>query len=72
MSVSNCLTWQRSSNIGAAIYWVSLDLMIALHDCITAEEYEAILQNQVHPVVQMLLPRDVPLHDNGSAMIHAA
>lgn len=46
--------------------------MIALHDCITAKEYEAILQNQVHPVVQMLLPRDVPVYQDDNATMHAA
>uniref|UniRef100_A0A3B4T5V6 Uncharacterized protein n=1 Tax=Seriola dumerili TaxID=41447 RepID=A0A3B4T5V6_SERDU len=33
--------------VGAAIYWGSLGLMIALHDCITAKEYEAILQSKL-------------------------
>lgn len=54
MSHADCLTWQQSSNIGTAIHWVSLDLMIALHDYITVKEYEATLQAQVHPMVQML------------------
>lgn len=34
---------------GPALYWGPLRLMIALRDCITVKEYEAILQNQVHP-----------------------
>lgn len=46
--------------------------MIALHDCITAKEYEAILYNQVHPVVQMLFPCDVPIYQDDNAMMHAA
>lgn len=48
--------------VGAAIYWGSLGLMIALHDCVTAKEYEAILQNKVHPMVQMLFPCDDPIY----------
>lgn len=72
MSVADCLTWHQSCNRGAAIYWVSLDPMIALPDCITAKEYAVILQDQVHPVVQKLLPCDAPLHQDGSATIHAA
>lgn len=46
--------------------------MIALRDCITAKEYAVILQDQVHPVVQKLLPCDAPLHQDSSATIHAA
>lgn len=46
--------------------------MIALHDCITAEEYEAILQIQVDPVVQMLLPCDVPIYQDDNATLHGA
>lgn len=46
--------------------------MIASHDCITAKEYEAILQKQVHPVVQKLLPWDVLIHQDGNAAMHAA
>lgn len=45
--------------------------MIALHDCITAKEYEAILQNQVHLVVQML-PLDVRIYQDGYPAMHAA
>lgn len=57
---------------GAAIYWGSLRLMIALHDCITAYEYEAILQNQVHPVVQILFLHDIPIYQDDNATIHTA
>uniref|UniRef100_A0A0E9UIU7 Uncharacterized protein n=1 Tax=Anguilla anguilla TaxID=7936 RepID=A0A0E9UIU7_ANGAN len=34
--------------------------MIALHGCITAKKYEAILQDQDHLGVQNLFPRDIP------------
>lgn len=57
--------------VEAAIYWGSLGLMITLHDCITAKEYEAILQNQVHPVVQMLFPGDAPIYQGDNATVHA-
>lgn len=52
--------------VRAAIYWGSLGLMIALHDCITAKQYEAILRDKVHPTVQML-PRDVPIRESNNA-----
>lgn len=61
----------RAVIVWAAIYWGSLGLMIALHDCITAKEYEAILQNQVHLVVQML-PLDVRIYQDGYPAMHAA
>lgn len=62
MSHADCLTWQQNSNIGTAFHWVSLDPVIALHHYKTVKEYEALLQAQMHPVVQMLLPGDVLLH----------
>lgn len=46
--------------------------MIALHDCITAKEYEAILQDKVHPVVQTLVPSDFPICQDGNTTMHAA
>lgn len=54
--VADCLTWHQSCNIGAVIYWVSLDPMIARHDCMTAEEKAAILQDRVHPVEARAAP----------------
>lgn len=45
--------------------------MIALHDCITAKEYEAILQDQVHPVVKTLFLCDVPIYQYDNATTHA-
>lgn len=48
----------------AAIYWGSLGLMITLHDCITASEYEAILQNEGHPVVQNPFPCDARIYQD--------
>lgn len=46
--------------------------MIALHDCITAKEYEAILQTREHPAVRMLFPSDVPIYQGDNAAMHAA
>ena len=62
----------RAVMVEAAIYWGSLGLMITLHDCVTAKEYEAILQNEVHPVVQMLFPGDASMYKDDNAKVHAA
>lgn len=45
----------KSVVLRSAILWDSLDLMIILNGCVMSAEYEAILQDQVHPVEQKLL-----------------
>ncbi len=59
----------RAIIVGTAIFWGPLCVMIALHDCITAKEYEAILQNEVPPVVQMLLLREVCIWQDGNTIM---
>lgn len=39
----------------------SLGLMIALQGHITAKQYESILQDQLHPIIQTLLHYDDPI-----------
>ena len=62
----------RAVIVGLAVFWGPLGAMIALHDCITAKEYEAILQKQVHPVVWMLLPLDIPIYQDDNTVMQAA
>lgn len=47
-SVSNCSTCNEYVVLCAAVSWESQDLMIALHSCMQAKEFKAILQNQKH------------------------
>lgn len=42
-----------------SILWDSLGLITALNGCIIANTYEAISHEQVHPLVQILVPHDV-------------
>lgn len=50
--------------------WELLGPAIAVHSCITAKEYEAILQKQVHSVLQMLLLYDIPVLQGDYFDIH--
>lgn len=56
--------------VWVATSWELLGPAIALHSCITANEYEAILQEQVHSLLQMPLRYDIPVLQSDNLDIH--
>ena len=57
--------------IWAAISWYSGGTVITLNGCITAGDYIYILDNQVHPMVQMF-PNNDAVFQNDSSSMHTA
>lgn len=50
----------------------SLGLMIALQGRITAQQYEAILQDQLLPIIQTLFHYDEPVFQDDNVFTHTA
>ncbi len=48
----------------------SLGLMIALQGRITAQQYEAILQDQLLPIIQTLFHNDAPVFQDDNVFTH--
>ena len=61
--VTNLIIW-------AAICWYSAGPIITLQGRIIASDYVGILGNQVHPVVQMLLPNNNAIFQDDNSPIH--
>lgn len=51
--------------VWAAILWKSLGALIAFHGHIS-NTYEAMLQDQLHAMVQTLFPDDIPIFQDES------
>ncbi len=56
----------------AAITWHSLGPILVLDGCITAKDYQNILEDHVHPMVQTLYPEGGAMYQDDNAPIHTA
>jgi hypothetical protein len=74
MPGSNSETWRRFCDcLGSNIMvWYPAGPIITLHGRITAREYVDRLDNQVHPMTQMLFPNDDTVFQDDNAPIHTA
>ena len=54
-----------------AISWKSLGLIIPKHDRVTANDYDAIFGDQLHPMIQTLFPDGGAIFQDDNAPIHS-
>jgi hypothetical protein len=59
-----------SAIVWAVMSWYSVGLIITLHGRITARDYVERLGNQVHSMIQTLIPNNVAVFQDDSAPIH--
>ena len=61
-----------SVTVCAAISWHSLGPLLVLDGRVTAKDYQTILENHVHPMVQTLYPEGGAMYQDDNAPIHTA
>ena len=58
--------------VWAAISWHSLGPILVLDGRVTAKDYQTILEDHVHPMVQTLYPEGGAMYQDDNAPIHTA
>ena len=72
MSGSTCETWTRICDDWIGISWYSSGPIFTVNSRLTASDYVDIVCNQVHPMVQMLLPYIAAVFQDDNLPVHTA